>query len=111
METVRPRAFRIRPTLAAVMPLPREEVTPPVTKTYFAMGQVLRGFFQCYRKPRPASNRRVVVAHWNMTGDDANAKVPRAGRRRSDGIDQVPIVPRARSTGSSRRSRSEFVTP
>ncbi len=45
METERPRAFRIRPTLAAVMPLPSEEVTPPVTKTYFAMGQVLRGFF------------------------------------------------------------------
>ena len=36
--------------LAAVMPLPSEEVTPPVTKTYFATGQVLRGFFQCYRK-------------------------------------------------------------
>jgi hypothetical protein len=35
--------------LAAVMPLPSEEVTPPVTKTYFAMGQVLRGFFECYR--------------------------------------------------------------
>src|SRR6476620_11551271 len=49
METLRPRALRILPTLAAVMPLPREEVTPPVTKTYFAMGQVLRGFFQCYR--------------------------------------------------------------
>jgi hypothetical protein len=37
--------LRSRPTLAAVMPLPREEVTPPVTKTYFAMGRVLRGFF------------------------------------------------------------------
>jgi hypothetical protein len=45
METVRPRALRSRPTLAAVMPLPREEVTPPVTKTYFAMGRILRGFF------------------------------------------------------------------
>src|SRR4026208_2023898 len=39
----------MRPTLAAVMPLPNEEVTPPVTKTYFAMGRVLRGFFECYR--------------------------------------------------------------
>jgi hypothetical protein len=29
--------------------LPNEEVTPPVTKTYFATGQVLRGFFECYR--------------------------------------------------------------
>jgi hypothetical protein len=35
--------------LAAVMPFPSEEVTPPVTKTYFATGQILRGFFQCYR--------------------------------------------------------------
>ena len=41
----KPRALRMRPMLAAVMPLPSEEVTPPVTKTYFAMGQVLRGFF------------------------------------------------------------------
>src|SRR5215203_1234421 len=44
IETLRPRALNRRPALAAVMPLPREEVTPPVTKTYFAMGQVLRGF-------------------------------------------------------------------
>src|SRR5438128_1873972 len=49
IETRRPRALSSRPTLAAVMPLPREEVTPPVTKTYFAMGRVLRGFFECYR--------------------------------------------------------------
>jgi len=28
-----------------VMPFPSEEVTPPVTKTYFATGQILRGFF------------------------------------------------------------------
>src|SRR5262245_65716747 len=58
METRRPRALRIRPTLAAVMPLPSEEVTPPVTKTYFAMGLVLRGFFQCYRNGPRTSNRR-----------------------------------------------------
>src|SRR3954451_4580461 len=44
IDTRRPRALSRRPTLAAVMPLPREEVTPPVTKTYFAMGRVLRGF-------------------------------------------------------------------
>src|SRR3954463_2578840 len=44
METRRPRALSSRPMLAAVMPLPSEEVTPPVTKTYFAMDQVLRGF-------------------------------------------------------------------
>ena len=39
--------------LAAVMPLPSEEVTPPVTKTYFDIGLRLRGFFECYRKTAP----------------------------------------------------------
>src|SRR3954447_21798987 len=66
METRRPRALRMRPMLAAVMPLPREEVTPPVTKTYFAMGRVLRGFFQCYPLGHAPSNR----------GDEANARGP-----------------------------------
>src|SRR5439155_14956138 len=32
----RPRDFRSRPMEAAVMPLPRPDATPPVTKTYFA---------------------------------------------------------------------------
>ena len=49
--------MRSRPTLAAVMPLPSEEVTPPVTKTYFAMGSVLRGFFECYRTTRSPARR------------------------------------------------------
>src|SRR3954470_16127956 len=53
METRRPRALRMRPMLAAVMPLPREEVTPPVTKTYFAMGRVLRGFSNATRSAMP----------------------------------------------------------
>src|SRR5919108_2776738 len=57
IETCRPRALRSLPMLAAVMPLPSEEVTPPVTKTYFAMGQVLRGFFECYRKVPAFANR------------------------------------------------------
>ena len=39
------------------MPLPREEATPPVTKTYFAMGRVLRGFFRCYPLGHAPSNR------------------------------------------------------
>src|SRR3954447_25850890 len=39
METERPRLLSRRPTLAAVMPLPREEVTPPVTKMNFAIAR------------------------------------------------------------------------
>src|SRR6187200_3377049 len=54
METRRPRALRIRPTLAAVMPLPSEEVTPPVTKTYFAMGTGPPGVFPMLSKDPPA---------------------------------------------------------
>src|SRR5256884_304337 len=37
-ETLRPRAFRMVPIDAAVIPLPIEETTPPVTKTYFGTG-------------------------------------------------------------------------
>lgn len=35
MVTFMPRLFRRRPIDAAVMPLPREDTTPPVTKIYF----------------------------------------------------------------------------
>ena len=44
METERPRLLSRRPTLAAVMPLPSEEVTPPVTKTYFAIATPPLGY-------------------------------------------------------------------
>src|SRR5256885_8864281 len=43
-ETVRWRAFRMFPIDAAVMPLPREETTPPVTKTYFDIDDLQGGF-------------------------------------------------------------------
>src|SRR5437867_5691121 len=39
--TFRPRAFSRRPSEAAVIPLPSDETTPPVTKTY--LGPVLIG--------------------------------------------------------------------
>src|SRR5438093_6351785 len=45
MLTRRPRALRMRPMLAAVMPLPRLLATPPVTKTYFDMGRGSSGVF------------------------------------------------------------------
>src|SRR4029079_17337702 len=56
METERPRLLSGRPMLAAVMPLPSDDVTPPVTKTYFATGLVLRGFFRCYRNGAVGAN-------------------------------------------------------
>src|SRR5438874_277360 len=43
-ETVRWRAFRMFPIDAAVMPLPSEETTPPVTKTYFDIDDPPGGF-------------------------------------------------------------------
>src|SRR4051812_33443377 len=41
-----PRALRRRPSEAAVMPLPRDETTPPVTNTYFVFGR-LTGEIPC----------------------------------------------------------------
>jgi hypothetical protein len=46
--------------LAAVMPLPSEEVTPPVTKTYFAMGGSSGGFFEWYRNDPPEATREAL---------------------------------------------------
>ncbi|HEX5396156.1 MAG TPA: hypothetical protein VFX74_03600, partial [Candidatus Limnocylindria bacterium] len=41
---------------AAVMPLPSELVTPPVTKTYFGIGLVIPpGFFRFYHRPSCAA--------------------------------------------------------
>src|SRR5205809_3575630 len=84
IETWRPRAFSSRPTLAAVMPLPREEVTPPVTKTYFAMGQDLRGFFECYRKVAPEA-RRITPARRQpdsrCDSDSRSARSPESDSR------------------------------
>src|SRR5258705_2873262 len=86
METRRPRALRIRPMLAAVMPLPREEVTPPVTKTYFAMGKVLRGFFQCYRidhfgASRPMATQVALPSALSWVDDRATAHHARGTSR------------------------------
>src|SRR5215210_766325 len=69
IETRSPRDLRIRPTLAAVMPLPREEVTPPVTKTYFAMGGTSGGFSDAIGK---SQGRQVRAA-----ADDSDATSPR----------------------------------
>src|SRR5450756_3102484 len=67
-ETEMPRALSRRPMLAAVMPFPREEVTPPVTKTYFAMGRAPPGFFRCYR----IRGRRASSACLLYTSDAAD---------------------------------------
>src|ERR1035437_4045178 len=58
-DTARPRALRSRPTEAAVIPLPREEVTPPVTKTYFAIARFSSGVFPILR--RSSAHRKPVA--------------------------------------------------
>src|SRR5713101_7065670 len=56
-ETLRWRAFRMFPIDAAVIPLPSEETTPPVTKTYFDIGD-LQGGFSNLTGSEPFSNTR-----------------------------------------------------
>ena len=45
--TRRPRCFSRRPREAAVMPLPRPETTPPVTKMYFTAMLIPPSKFRC----------------------------------------------------------------
>src|SRR6266508_5305074 len=64
METRRSRALRMRPMLAAVMPFPSEEVTPPVTKTYFAMGSDPPGVFLMLSERAPGGKTTGRVSVW-----------------------------------------------
>src|SRR4051812_4037869 len=78
-ETVRRRAFRMFPIDAAVMPLPREETTPPVTKTYFDIDDLQGGFSNvtglgCEINP-PADRRRPGRRAWAAEARSA----PRSG--------------------------------
>ena len=47
--------------LAAVIPFPSEEVTPPVTKTYFDIGRAPPGVFRMLPKRVPGGNREVPM--------------------------------------------------
>src|SRR5438270_858975 len=55
MVTERPRALRMLPMEAAVIPLPSDETTPPVTKTYLGNFD-LPGVFQTLPAGGPVSN-------------------------------------------------------
>src|SRR5205085_8773615 len=62
IETDRPRLLSSRPMLAAVMPLPSEEVTPPVTKTYFAIARTLVSWLlRAYRKERANTDANATL--------------------------------------------------
>src|SRR4051794_9746708 len=102
IETRRPRALRILPTLAAVMPLPRLLVTPPVTKTYFAMGRGSSGVFLMLSNPGPGgeSPRGVRRVPWTR---EASARRPgtlgRVGQARAPDLGAAEVRvgrPRAR---------------
>src|SRR5687767_13664809 len=69
MLTRSPRALRRRPMLAAVMPLPSEEVTPPVTKTYFDTGQGPPGGFSNAIDSDPRSRIAAGQSAWRSESD------------------------------------------
>src|SRR4030081_3048301 len=82
-ETERPRLLRILPIEAAVIPLPSEDTTPPVTKTYFdnadppAVFPILR-LVRRFLPPRGSlqpSDLRIQDHHASLT-------LPRAGLHR-----------------------------
>ena len=57
-----PRALRMRPIEAAVIPFPSEEVTPPVTKTYFAMAES-RACCESWQSVRAARGKGSTFTH------------------------------------------------
>src|SRR3954452_17677319 len=94
METVRPRALRIRPMLAAVIPFPSEEVTPPVTKTYFDIGRAPPGGFSNATENDPQRQGRSGSGRRLEAGLDAVCQRLGVGRR------VPPWIVAGRSTGS-----------
>src|SRR5947208_9073306 len=82
LVTRMPRDSRIAAREAAAMPFPREETTPPVTKTYFVIYPRRVGMeeFTCKLRPSQMSRRR-----------DARAATPsrRAGKARLDILEDL----------------------
>ena len=110
--------MRILPTLAAVMPLPRLLVTPPVTKTYFAMGRGSSGVFLMLSNPGPG---RESESGWSQLEDGmefADVVMNRRAVRRFEdgGVDREVIERIARlaqrtpSAGFSQGQRLVVVT-
>jgi len=85
--------------LAAVMPFPREEVTPPVTKTYFATGQVLRGFSNAIGSAR-RGQPGVLVRYVRYTSMPTEARYSAGVRWPSDWWGRIVLytVSQARSS-------------
>src|SRR5438105_15015592 len=68
MVTERPRALRMLPIEAAVIPLPSDETTPPVTKTYLGNFD-LPGVFQTLPAGGPAANPAACLGSWLQQED------------------------------------------
>src|SRR3954451_22977108 len=62
-STFRPRAFSSRPSEAAVIHLPSDETTPPVTKTYFVLTLDDLADRRCSETACARSLRRATHAH------------------------------------------------
>src|SRR6266851_2382618 len=71
----------MRPSDAAVMPFPSEEVTPPVTNTNFGTGADLRGFSN--------DTGALVEAEWERMKDDQTRAIGAAGRRELGHLDRL----------------------
>src|SRR2546428_149036 len=116
--TARPRAARMRPREAAVMPLPSEEVTPPVTNTNFGTAD-LRGFSDSRVIPwgrEGCAGRRDVVDPLRSAADTTvplqahRAGHPRAAHRtgpRGSARRGAPPPPRGRRTEPWRRGGAQ----
>lgn len=81
-----PRDSRIAPSDAAAMPFPREETTPPVTKTYLVMEISAAGKPNCSRKtgsakladtffgPRISAKKDAIGYDWHFVSHSRNTE-------------------------------------
>src|ERR671935_1360573 len=99
--TLRPRAFSRRPSDAAVMPLPRDETTPPVTKTYFGGRAATsvppgasRSLLRCEEQARQGRRERSCLKGTGATEDAASRRSSRTrSRRMAPGAARSPSLP------------------
>src|SRR3990170_1024718 len=99
LVTRMPRDSRIAARDAAAMPLPREETTPPVTKTYLVIYRGRVGMEE-FTRDRAAAQTRFPPRARVITIDPHIASLPRGRHRKPDS--RPRRAPRTGRAGGSR---------
>src|SRR5579862_4428623 len=108
METATPRALRIWPIEATVIPLPTEDTTPPVTKMYLAslMPLLSLHFGSSTTTTGSAGNDVFVTGNFAW---GATPVWPISCQNCSAGVPEVPSGPSSKCIGTTTRGSSRLI--